>query len=127
MLIRLFFRLYLFIFGMTFRETEIPATAVEFHSVRTGDNHGGLVSFTFFRDVPRQLKFHWGILRTIYIPTYYVKASFDGRLSDMVVRYNTIRIGVDGRYFANISDDVVARLLMELYLDYMNAQIVKLI
>lgn len=116
---RWFLKLYINLVGIKFCCTEIDPTVIEFKRAIFTSVGDYLVEFSFYKKTSSDFFYRFGLLRKRNIIGYVIKAKIDNRFPMRIQRYHGVKIHFESDTLIIKDDQVIASVLLELYLDYL--------
>lgn len=113
-------RLFIFLIGIRFYQSnQIPVNSHKLRAVFK-TFRGQELSFLFYKETLCDTQYRFGSFRNVFSETIVIEAKFKSDIEYPLMKFNGSFFLFKGRMFRWFNDEVVAKVLLEIYLDHLD-------
>jgi hypothetical protein len=117
------FKLNLFHKGIRFYRTDAMPRTPQFKTAIFQTVNGRQVEFHFYKEACEDLIYRHGRIRSEKFIGYVIQAKLDQALPARLVNYNNLKFFFNSRNWIIKNDELICQTLLNIYLDFLKAEL----
>ena len=116
-------RLLIYFKGIRFYKTDVEAKSREFTRVEIDVINNKNISFYFYEDEYDDFVFRRGIIENVRFKSHTIQAVFHEDLPKKLIKYNNLKIVFRSDDLSFVSREIIAKVLLDIFLDFLRKEI----